>query len=281
MAATNYSYAARHATRGACEPKRRVSPSSDDWLHGVLRELCENPCIVEQLAIGIAAGACAAAGVFAWGAFAPGSEIFGRTIRFTSDAQTLALTFDDGPNPAVTPSLLDMLDRHGAKATFFVIGRYTAAEPALVREIGARGHAIGNHTQTHPNLAFCSPAAIQRELGQCDEAVAGIMGKQPFWMRPPFGARSPALGGIVRQRGGAGVVMWSKWALDWKSQAAAPVIRRLAAVRGGDIVLLHDGDHRVARGDRQHTVAALAYWLPRWKDAGLGFVTLDGLAKGS
>ena len=231
--------------------------------------------------MGFGAAAFAAAGAFAWGAFAPGSQIFGRTIRFTGDARTLALTFDDGPNPGVTPGLLDLLERQDAKATFFLIGRYAAAEPALVREAAARGHVIGNHTQTHPNLAFRSPAGIQRELEQCNEAIAAILGKQPFWMRPPFGARNPALNSIVGKCGGAGVVMWSKWAMDWKPQPAAPVIRRLEKVRGGDIVLLHDGDHRTERGDRQHTVDALKYWLPRWKDAGLRFVTLDGLAKGS
>jgi peptidoglycan-N-acetylglucosamine deacetylase len=236
---------------------------------------------MEQAAIGIAAVAFAAAGAFAWGAFAPASQLFGRTVRSTHDPRALALTFDDGPNPTVTPGLLDLLDRHEAKATFFLIGRCAAAEAALVREIAARGHAVGNHTQTHANLAFCSPANIERELGQCDEAIAEIMGRKPFWMRPPFGARSPLLHRIVRQRGGAGVVMWSKWARDWKPQPCAPVIHRLAKVRGGDVLLLHDGDHRIARGDRRHTLEALEYWLPRWQEAGLQFVTLDGLPKES
>lgn len=232
-----------------------------------------------EVAIALAAGALTASAGFAWGAFAPRSQLFGPTIRFTGDSRTLALTFDDGPNPSVTPGLLDLLDRRGAKATFFLIGRYAAAEPALAREIAARGHAIGNHTQTHPNLAFCSPAQVQQELARCDDAIAATIGRQPFRMRPPFGARSPVLNAIVRRRGGSGVVMWSKWARDWKPQPSAPVIQRLAHVRGGDIVLLHDGDHRLPRGDRRHTVAALEYWIPRWKDAGLRFVTLDALAK--
>ena len=73
--------------------------------------------------------------------------------------------------------------------------------------------------------------------------------------------------------------MWSRWAWDWKPQPAAKVIRRLAAVNGGDILLLHDGDHRVLNGDREHTVAAVEHWLPRWKDAGIRFVTLDDLSR--
>lgn len=80
---------------------------------------------------------------------------------------------------------------------------------------------------------------------------------------------------MVRESGGAGVVMWSKWAWDWKPQESSAVIRRLARVTGGDILLLHDGDHRVLNGDRQHTVDALKHWLPKWKEAGLRFVTLD------
>jgi len=244
------------------------------------RELCENPsAIMEGFPIILAAGALAATGAFCRGAFAPGSQLFGRTIRFTRNSDALALTFDDGPNPSVTPGLLDLLDHHDAKATFFLIGRYVVAAPALAKEIAARGHVIGNHTQTHPNLAFCLPAAIEKELDRCDEAIQAAIGRKPLWMRPPFGCRSPALNGIVRRNGCAGVVMWSKWGRDWKSQSAAAVIRRLANVRGGDILLLHDGDHRVLHGDRQHTVDALKHWIPRWKGAGLRFVTLDALAE--
>jgi peptidoglycan-N-acetylglucosamine deacetylase len=229
------------------------------------------------LSIVAAGGVLAASGAFCWGAFAPASQLFGPTVRYTSDPGALALTFDDGPNPAITPGLLDLLDRHEVKATFFLIGRHVAAVPDLAKEISARGHVVGNHTQTHPNLAFCSPAEVQRELDRCDEAIRAAIGRKPLWMRPPFGFRSPMLNGIVRQSGSAGVVMWSKWAWDWKPQESSAVIGRLASLKGGDILLLHDGDHRVLRGDRQHTVDALGHWLPRWKEAGLRFVTLDAL----
>ena len=99
-------------------------------------------------------------------------------------------------------------------------------------------------------------------------------------MRPPYGFRSPFLNGVVKHRHGAGVVMWSRLARDWKPQPAAAVTARLRRVHGGDIVLLHDGDHRVANGDRQHTVEALKYWIPRWKDAGLRMTTLDEIGAG-
>jgi peptidoglycan-N-acetylglucosamine deacetylase len=226
-----------------------------------------------------AGGVCAAAGIYAWGAAVPSSELFGRTVRYTGDVARMALTFDDGPNPVATPRLLDLLARHEAKATFFVIGRHVRAVPELAKEIAARGHAIGNHTESHPSLALLSGARISEELDRCDEAIRQNVGMTPRWMRPPYGFRTPLLNGIVTRRGNAGVAMWSAAAKDWKPQAVQPVIQRLRHARGGDIVLLHDGDHRVLRGDRGHVVQALEYWLPRWKDSGIGFVTMDEIEK--
>lgn len=217
------------------------------------------------------------AGVAAWGGVHPQSQLFGPTIRFTGDANAIALTFDDGPNPGVTPGLLNLLDAHEARATFFLMGRHVRAFPQLAREIAARGHQIGNHTETHPNLAFLSSQGISRELDLCREAISSAVKREPRWIRPPFGFRGPQLAGVVKRLSYSGVVMWSKWVWDWKPQPAAPVIHRLRRVAGGDIVLLHDGDYRTLEGDRHHTVAALAFWLPRWKDAGLQFVTLDAV----
>jgi len=226
----------------------------------------------------ITEGGCAAAGIYSWAACVPSAQLFGRTIRRTGDATTIGLTFDDGPNPAVTPELLDLLDAHSVRATFFVIGTHVRKHPELTREIALRGHTIGNHTDTHPALPFLSARHIADELAHCDDAIVSAIDKKPRWMRPPYGFRSPFLNHLVHKRGGEGVVMWSRLAADWKPQPAERVTRRLQAVRGGDIVLLHDGDHRAPGGDRHHTVAALKEWIPRWKDAGLRMVTLDEVA---
>lgn len=222
-----------------------------------------------------AGGACAAGGFLSWAAAAPSSQIFGPTVRHTGTSETIALTFDDGPNPAVTPQLLDLLEQHHARATFFVIGKWAMAEPGLTREIAARGHLLANHSHTHPRLALCSRERIDEELRRCDDAIEAATGRRSSWIRPPFGYRSPLVARAVRDRGDDGIVMWSASGRDWKSQADGKLIGRLHAVRGGDIVLLHDGDHRIARGDREHTARALAHWLPRWKDAGLNFVTVQ------
>lgn len=222
---------------------------------------------------------CAAGGILAWAAVAPSAQFFGRTICTTGDPAATALTFDDGPNPSITPMLLDLLERHKIHASFFLIGRHVRAFPALAKEIAVRGHSIGNHTDTHPKLTFLSPRRIKRELSRCDEAIEKATGFKTHWMRPPYGFRGPQLAPILRRRGDADVVMWSIWARDWRPQPPEPVINRLRRAQGGDIVLLHDGDHRVLQGDRLHTVAALAHWLPRWKDAGLRFITLDELKR--
>ena len=228
-------------------------------------------------ALAACGGVCAAGGTFAWAAVAPSSELFGATIRKTGNDSTIALTFDDGPNPAVTPGLLNLLDRHEVEATFFLIGEWVRAAPSLAAEIASRGHTVGNHTNSHAALTFLSATRIAEELKRCDDAIEAATRQKPQWVRPPFGFRSPLLGGIVRKRGDRGVVMWSRWARDWRPQPVERITRRLRRVRGGDIVLLHDGDHRVADGDRSHTVAALEYWLPRWKDAGFKFAALDGM----
>lgn len=224
------------------------------------------------------AGLAAASGVFAWAATWPKAQLFGPTLRFTGNNSTIALTFDDGPNPAVTPKLLDLLARHDARATFFLIGKHVRAFPRLAKEIAAAGHTIGNHTETHPNLTFLSTSVIDSELDRCDGAITNAIGDPPRWMRPPYGFRGPHLDRVVRHHGGAGVVMWSVTARDWAPQSAAAVIERLRRVRGGDIVLLHDADHKALEGDRLHTVAALEHWLPRWRDAGIRFVHLEDIA---
>jgi peptidoglycan-N-acetylglucosamine deacetylase len=231
---------------------------------------------MNTLAIALGSVPVAAAGAAAWGAVYPGSQMFGPTLRRTNTNGSIALTFDDGPNPSVTPALLDLLERHSAHATFFVIGRFARACPELVREIAARGHALGNHTDSHPALAWRASSRIGEELNRCQEAVAAATRAQPpRWMRPPFGFRGPQLRGAVRRAGLAGVAMWSLTCYDWTPQPAAKLIARLRRLRGGEIALLHDGDHRALGGDRTHVVTALEYWLPRWRDQGLEFVTID------
>ena len=242
-----------------------------------LLNMDESASLLRQLG-GLSAVLAAGAGAVAWGAIAPRSQLFGSTIRRTGRPNTVALTFDDGPNPALTPRLLRLLDEHHIRATFFLIGRYVRECPSLVQEIAAAGHTIGNHTDTHPNLFWLTSSRIAEELSRCQDAIEQACGQRPVWMRPPFGYRGPHLFPVVRRVGLRGVVMWSRMAWDWKPQPIEKMVYRLRRVRGGDIVLLHDGDHRHQRGDRNITLESLDYWLPLWLSSGLQFVTLDDLS---
>ena len=227
------------------------------------------------------AAVAAVAGFAAWGAVAPSSQLFGPTLCHTPSPRQIALTFDDGPNPAVTPQLLELFDRYSVHATFFLIGKFVRECPGLVQEISTRGHLIGNHTDTHANLFFLSRMGIRDELEKCQAAIASAAHvAPPRWMRPPYGYRNPLLRAEIQGAGMQGLVMWSKICRDWKPQPPGGLIGKLARVARpnlphGDIVLLHDGDHRALGGDRHHVVTALEHWLPRWRDAGMEFVTMN------
>jgi peptidoglycan-N-acetylglucosamine deacetylase len=237
--------------------------------------------------IGVPTVIAAGAGVTAFGAVYPRSQLFGHAICRTNAARKLAITFDDGPNPAITPRLLDLLDQHRARASFFVIGRFAKACPELTREIVKRGHEVGNHTETHPNLFWSTPGNIRSEISQCSEAVSGITGQSPQWFRPPYGLRNPWVVSTARQLG-MKTVLWTLIPGDWKKKPELWLVRRMgplmsqahqkqnARLRAGDMICLHDGGHRALNADRTGTLAALANWLPRWRDAGLEFVTISG-----
>jgi peptidoglycan-N-acetylglucosamine deacetylase len=226
----------------------------------------------------------AAAGTV-YGAAYPRSQTFGSTICRTGTPRKLAITFDDGPNPAITPKLLDLLDRHNARATFFLIGRFVRTCPGLVRETVERGHALGNHTETHPNLFWCSPNRVRRELRHCQEAIVEILGVPPRWFRPPYGFRNPWVVSTAAELG-MKTVMWTLIPGDWREKPVEWLIRRMEPIarhgrksggaghRTGDVLCIHDGSHRALNGDRTRTVAALEHWLPRWRDLGLEFVTI-------
>lgn len=240
------------------------------------------------------------AGLTAYGAAYPRAQLFGATISRTNSPRKLAITFDDGPNPSITPKLLDLLARHNAHATFFLIGRYARACPALVRELHARGHVLGNHTQTHPNLFRVGLTRTRDELRRCQDSIVAAKdgGAAPRWFRPPWGLRSPWVAKAARELD-LRTIMWSLLPGDWRARTdqwlidrSAPIASRAErafARRGasnsdhqhespsahGDILCLHDGSHAHQNGDRTHTIAALEYWLPRWRDLGLEFVTID------
>jgi peptidoglycan/xylan/chitin deacetylase (PgdA/CDA1 family) len=224
----------------------------------------------------VSGAAAVAAGTASWAACSPRSQIFGSTLVRLPSELSLALTFDDGPNPSATPQVLEVLGRHQVTATFFLIGRFARACPSLVKAVAERGHSIGNHTETHRNMIWLSTRQIVTELASCQDVIHELTGRCPTLMRPPFGYRGPQLNAAVERSGLKRVVMWSITVRDWKRSGRRTIIDRLARARGGDIVVLHDGDHRAAEADRSETIKALEYWLPRWRDAGLQCAPLSG-----
>jgi peptidoglycan/xylan/chitin deacetylase (PgdA/CDA1 family) len=161
----------------------------------------------------------------------------------------VSLTFDDGPDPEVTPRVLDLLDRAGMRATFFVIGRRARAHPRLAAEIVRRGHRVENHTDTHPSLFPFYPAPLlRREIEGAQDAIAAATGERPRLFRAPAGLRNPLLDWVLH---GSGLrhVAWTRRGFDAVESDAAAVARRLlAGLAPGDILLLHDGRAHGRRG---------------------------------
>jgi peptidoglycan/xylan/chitin deacetylase (PgdA/CDA1 family) len=218
----------------------------------------------------------AAAGVASYGAIAPESQLFGKTLHRLADPKQLALTYDDGPNDLHTLNLLDVLAKHDVKATFFLIGKHVASKPDIARRIAAAGHVIGNHTYNHPNLAFCKEERIRRELSDCQKILQETVGEHSKLFRPPFGARRPRVLKVARQLGFT-PVMWSVTCYDWKPTTAERVERQAARqISGGDIILLHDGGHVALGADRAHTVAATERLILRYKSEGFSLVPVAG-----
>jgi len=220
--------------------------------------------------------------VLAWAGMWPRSTLLGPNLRRLpcSGRPEVALTFDDGPDPEVTPLVLDLLDRHGACATFFCIGARARAYPGVVRDIVRRGHAVENHSDRHLNrFAILPPGGLGREIDGAQATLAALAGAAPAFFRAPMGLRSPLLEPILARRD-LRLVSWTRRALDGvhgdPMTAAGRLRRDLGA---GDILLLHDG--RAARTPHGDPVvlAVLPGLLAELAAQGLRSVTLrTGLA---
>jgi peptidoglycan/xylan/chitin deacetylase (PgdA/CDA1 family) len=234
------------------------------------------------LSTGLAAAAALglAAGGYAYAAMWPASQIFGHAMIAPRRPGELALTFDDGPNPAWTPQLLDTLDAHDVRATFFLVGRYAQAEPDIVRRIHAAGHLIGNHSWSHPNLALAASARVNEELTRTSQLLEQIIGSPIGYFRPPFGARRPIVLKIARSLGMTSV-LWNAITTDWREPSPDRITERLCTKidrnqrRGwATNIVLHDGGHLALGANRGPSVAAANQILARYQ-ATHRFVTLD------
>jgi peptidoglycan/xylan/chitin deacetylase (PgdA/CDA1 family) len=221
------------------------------------------------------AGLAVAAVAVGYQSMAPRGQWFGRTFTgLKAGTRQLALTYDDGPNDPHTLRLLEVLAKHDVKATFFLIGRYVKQRPDIARELVRAGHVVGNHTFSHPNLIFASARQTRTQLLDCQQALADAVGEHSRLFRPPFGGRRPSTLRIARELG-LEPVMWSVTGWDWKGKPAEYVERRVRQqVRGGDVILLHDGGHSTFGADRSQSVIATDRLIDRYKSDGYEFVTV-------
>jgi peptidoglycan-N-acetylglucosamine deacetylase len=234
--------------------------------------------LAELAATSLTAGL--AAGGYAYAAMWPTSQLFGRTILSGNNPSEIALTFDDGPNDPWTGHLLDILNHHQVRATFFFIGRFVRQRPDLVRMVRQAGHLVGNHTQTHPILLFERPAKVRAELLDCNAALEDVLGEPVRYFRPPHGARRPDV--LATARGlGLTPVLWTAMGHDWDATSSESIEVRLEKEiardrrqgRGSNL-LLHDGGQGGIGEDRGRTVMAVDALLGQYKHEA-SFVTVD------
>jgi peptidoglycan-N-acetylglucosamine deacetylase len=191
---------------------------------------------------------------------------WGIYTRATAASRALYLTFDDGPNPDHTPQVLDLLARYEARATFFLTGKAMEAHAGIVSDIVARGHALGNHSYSHPSFKDISLRRQVEEIERTNALLQRFDGKDRHLFRPPYGKMSSAtiaLCTLRRQR----VALWTHDSMDFSLDSRA-IVERFATLRlrFGDILLFHD-DHAAA-------ATALEKLLPQWRGAGFEFATL-------
>jgi peptidoglycan/xylan/chitin deacetylase (PgdA/CDA1 family) len=212
---------------------------------------------------------------------------FPTVVGCSTSQKVIALTFDDGPGE-YTPEVLALLGRYGIKATFFLLGQNVAAAPDTARAIVRAGHAIGNHTFSHPRLSRVSLLRVAGELRQCQRMIRQVTGTRPHIMRPPQAAQT--LGSyVVARMLGYTTVHWSASGDDWLDDPAAVIAERvLRKATPGGIILLHDSLQPLAtageaepeyerRRDRTPTITALPIIIQQLQREGYQFVTIPQL----
>jgi peptidoglycan/xylan/chitin deacetylase (PgdA/CDA1 family) len=236
-----------------------------------------------------AAAALATAGLLASGctyaALSAQSQLFGKVLIASRNPNEIALTYDDGPNDIVTERLLEVLAHSNVRATFFLIGRYVRQRPQIARAIASAGHLIGNHTMTHPWLAWQSSARIRQELTGCNDLLEDTLGIPIRYFRAPHGARRPAVLNIARSLG-LTPVQWNIIPKDWQPIGAEEIAERTVRSitrnqqrkRASNIVL-HDGGQGGLGQPRLPTVEATKLLLHKYSShTGTKFVTVDSWA---
>jgi peptidoglycan/xylan/chitin deacetylase (PgdA/CDA1 family) len=192
--------------------------------------------------------------------------------RGDTESKIVALTFDDGPDPAVTPMLLDLLQQEKIPAAFFCIGKNVQANPQVVRRISSEGHLIGNHTFSHGNnVPLMLRARLCQEIESTQVAIHDAVGERPKWFRPPFGVTTPHFKAAMK-RCGLGMAGWDVRSFDTRNDSDVVIQRVVSQARPGSIILLHDAG---IPAEKVLTIARLV--IQQLREKGFEFVRLDQL----
>lgn len=242
---------------------RTWRPAAVIWFSLALHAVCLLIVFLEPSAWGPLAAAVAAnhLGLTALGLW-PRSRWLGENhVVLPAGAKQraeIALTFDDGPDPAVTPAVLDCLDRYAARASFFCIAQRALMHPELIQEIVRRGHSVENHSLCHPHAFACyGPVRMQREIESAETTLTRLAGAPPRFFRAPAGLRNPFLDPILA-RTGLRYISWTRRGFDTREREPERVLARLTRkLAPGDVLLLHDGSAARTRAGEPVVLAVL------------------------
>ena len=200
-----------------------------------------------------------------------------RELRFPFKAA--GLTFDDGPSPEWTPKILDVLDRHRVKATFFLVGQAVEKHPDIVADIARRGHSIGSHSWSHPPLPLLDARTLADEIDRAGDAIEKATGQRPRYFRPPWGFYNHRVLQELRARGYL-TILWTRSSQDWRNPGP-DVVEELGAANPhlGDIILLHDGGNypsaELPTMSRSDTVEGVDRIIRRLEQEGFQLRSID------
>ena len=189
-----------------------------------------------------------------------------------TEKKQIALTFDDGPHPTLTPKILQILAKYNIPATFFMVGQNVINYPSAAKQVILAGHEVGNHTFTHPHIASLNPNAIVEEISKCEDALEELCEYRPHLLRTPQGALTPSLERCLADDDYI-LVLWSLDTRDWDNKSTACIVRTvLENIKAGDIILMHD-----YIGYNSKTPEALEQIIPKLLAEGYEFVTVSEL----
>ncbi len=218
-------------------------------------------------------------GVISWAVFNVNSSVWAPTLwRAPVPDKQVALTFDDGPDPAFTPQVLDMLKGKGVKAAFFCVGERVRAHPELARRIHDEGHVLGNHSDSHAMwINFGLHGRLQSEIAAANDAIRQAAGVRPQLYRAPHGFKNPALGDVLRSEGMV-AIGWQVRGFDAVVSDAARIAQRIVdQAKPGGVILLHDGAGLQGSEHRQATLEALPVVIDGLRARGMEIVRVDEL----